>query len=143
MTQHWSNDGIRASLDLMLDRIDAGAGAGLVRIYSGAVPADVGVALGAQVLLAELAFSDPAFDPSVDSNPGATATADPITDEDAALANGTASFFRIVDSNGVGVYQGLTSDDGSGDLDLSTVEIATGVIVGITTMTVFMAESAA
>lgn len=140
MTTFWVNAGIRAALDSLVDRVDAGAGAGKVRIYSGSVPTDADTALGAQVLLAELIMSDPAFGAAVDSSPGATATANAIANDASADATGTATFFRILDSDNNVVAQGAVGTSGA-ELNLNTVSINIGVIVSITSMTASMAES--
>ena len=140
MTSYWVNAGIRAALDSLVDRIDAGSGAGKVRIYSGTVPADADAALSGNTLLAELAMSDPAFGAAADSSPGATATASAISNDASADATGTATFFRILDSDNNVVAQGAVGTSGA-ELNLNTVSIVAAVIVSITSMTAFMAES--
>jgi hypothetical protein len=141
MTSYWVNAGIRAALDSLVDRCDAGAAAAKVRIYSGSVPADADAALGGATLLAELAMSDPAFGAAADSSPGATATASAISNDASADATGTASFFRILDSDNNVVAQGAVSTSGA-ELNLNTTSIVAAAIVSITSMTAFMAESA-
>ncbi len=126
--------------DAIVDSVDAGAGAGILRIYSGTVPANVDTALGAQVILAELTMSDPAFGAAVDANPGATATANAIADDTAANATGTASFFRIFDSNGVARIQG-TCGTSSAELILNSVAIQAGALVEVLSLTVTMPEA--
>ena len=49
-----------ASVDTVVDRIDAGAGAGTLKIYSGSIPAD-GDTTPAGTLLATITLADPAF----------------------------------------------------------------------------------
>ena len=144
MTTFWVNAAIVAALDQILDRIDAGTGAGKVRIYSGTAPVDADTALSGNTQLAELIMTDPAFAGAVNSNPGATATASAIANDASADATGTATFFRILDSDNVVVAQGaVTATGGGGELELNSVAISAGVIVSITSMTAFMAESAA
>lgn len=126
--------------DAIVDSVDAGAGPGILRIYSGTVPANVDTALGAQVILAELTMSDPAFGAAVDANPGATATADPIADDVSANATGTASFFRIFDSNGVARIQGTCGTSGA-ELILNSVAIQAGALVEVLSLTVTMPEA--
>lgn len=104
--------------------IDAGAGAGLIRIYSGTRPATGGAVT---TLLAELTFSDPSF-PAASS---ASMTANAISDDASADATGTATWFRVVDSNAVSVLDGDVGTSGS-DLNLSTVAISAGATVSIT-----------
>lgn len=106
---------------------DAGAGAGLIRIYDGARPAKGGAVT---TLLAELTFSDP-------SSPSAASgvlTASTITGAN-AVATGTATWYREVDSNGLFVLDGDVGTSGS-DLNLNTVSIVTGNPVNITSYVV-------
>lgn len=118
--------------------VDAGAAAGKLKIYDGAKPASVNDALGANTLLAELTFSDPSFG-AADGNGVATANA--ITGDTAADATGTASFFRIEDSNGVVRFQGdVTATGGGGDLELNTVNIQQDAAVDISSLTVTVPE---
>lgn len=144
MTTFWVNAGIRAALDSLVDRIDLNSPPGKVRIYSGTPPADADAALSGNTLLAELAMSNPAFGAAADSSPGATATASAISNDASADATGTATFFRILDGSNNVVAQGaVTATGGGGELELNITTITAGVIVSITAMTAFMAESAA
>lgn len=138
-----SNNSAKAMCDAAVDRLDLGAGAALLRIYSGTVPTDADTALGAQVLLAELTMSDPAFGSAVDSSPGATATASAITDDTAANATGTASFFRIYQSDGTTCeMQGdVTATGGGGTLQINSTAIQSGAKVSVTSLTIFHPES--
>lgn len=123
-------------------RVDAGPAGGMLNIYGGTVPADADASLGGATLLATLTFSDPAFGAPVDANPGATATANAITGDSAADATGTASFFRITDSNGAVVMQGSVGVTGSGqELELNSTAIQVGIAVEVTSLTVTMPES--
>lgn len=126
--------------DAFVDAVDAGAGAGVLRIYSGSVPANADTALGAQVLLAELVMSDPAFGNAIDANPNATATANAIADDVAANATGTATFFRIADSNGVVRIQGTAGTSGT-ELILNSADLQAGALVEVLSLTVTMPEA--
>lgn len=106
---------------------DAGAGAGLIRIYDGARPVKGGTAT---TLLAELTFSDPSS-PSASSG---VLTASTITGAN-AVATGTATWYREVDSNGVFVLDGDVGVSGS-DLNLNTTSIVVGNPVNITSYVV-------
>ena len=113
-------------LNLTRDAIDAGVGAGLLRIYDGARPATGGAAT---TLLAELTMSDPSF-------PAAAAgvqTASAITSDPSANATGTATWFRLVDSTGTFVYDGDVGTSGA-DLNLNSVGITVGIAVAITSL---------
>lgn len=141
MASSISNVAARAACDAVVDLVDGGAGAGLLRIYSGTIPTDADTALGAQVLLAELTMSDPAFGAAADANPGGRATASAITGDTSANATGTASFYRMVDSNGVTIVQGsVTATGGGGDLQLNSVAIQSGAAVTVTSFTLTMPE---
>lgn len=126
--------------DAIVDSVDAGAGPGVLRIYSGSVPANVDTALGAQVLLSENTMSDPAFGAAADANPGATATANAIIDDTAANATGNASFFRIFDSNGVARIQGTVGTSGA-SLIINSVAIQANAKVEILSLTVTVPEA--
>jgi len=137
-----ANGAAIAAADSVVDLLDAGTGAGLLRIYDGTQPANPDVAIGAQTLLAELTLSDPAFGAAADGAPGGVATASAITGDSAANATGTASWFRAVDSDSNGVIDGdVTATSGGGDLELNTVSIVSGAAVDVTSWTVTMPES--
>ena len=138
-----SNAAAIAAANAIVDLLDVGAGAnGLLRIYAGTAPADADTALGAQVLLAELAFSDPAFGAAVDGAPGGVATANAISDDTAADATGVATFFRALDKDGNTIFQGDVSvTAGGGDLQLNTTSLVIGATVSVTAMTATMPEA--
>ena len=52
-------DTANAILDEITTAIDGGTGAGVIRLYSGTVPANANTALSGNTLLAELTCSDP------------------------------------------------------------------------------------
>ena len=111
-------------LDQITALIDAGAGAGFLRIYDGTRPATGGAAT---VLLAELTFSSTSF-PAAS---GGAMSANAITDDSSANATGTATWFRVVDSAGTFVMDGSVGTSGS-DLNLNTTSINLGVAVSVT-----------
>jgi hypothetical protein len=104
-----------AMLDQITTKIDAGAGAGLIRIYDGSRPATGGAAT---TLLAELTCSDP----SAASAASAQLTLSSITSDASANATGTATWFRIVDSDGTFVMDGNVGTSSS-DLNLNSTSI--------------------
>lgn len=117
--------------------IDAGTAA-VIEIYSGSVPADADAA-NAGTLLARLTCSATAFSGITDANPGARATFAAIANA-AAVATGTASFFRIAtQASGTNVFQG-TVGTATSDMILNTVAITTGSTVSITSGTITMPE---
>lgn len=110
-------------LKAVRDAVDAGSGAGLRRIYGGVRPATCG-SVDSYTLLAELTFSDPcAGDPS-----NGVLTHSPITAEDSAPADGVATWFRDVDSDGECVMDGSVGTSGS-DMNLNSTAISTGIQV--------------
>lgn len=120
-----------AACDAIVDAIDGGAGAGTIKIYSGTIPTDADTALGAQVLLATLTFSDPAFGAA--SNGVATASA--ITSDTSADATNTATWARIATSAGTTVMDVTVGTSGE-DINFNTVSFVTGATVAITALTV-------
>lgn len=123
---------LEALRDNMMDElttlIDAGAGAGLLRIYDGTRPATGGAAT---TLLAELTFTDP----SAGAAASGAWTASSITADSSANATGTATWFRIVDSNSVFVMDGDVGTSGS-DLNLDSVSITSGQNVAVSSMVI-------
>jgi len=95
--------------------IDAGAGAGLLRIYDGSRPATCGTAT---TLGAELTFADPSGSAS-----GGVWTANAITKDSSANASITATWWRAVDSTGTCVMDGNCGTSGS-DMNMNTTTIA-------------------
>ena len=118
----------RNRLDEITAVIDAGAGAGRLRIYDGSRPATADTAITGQVLLAELTFTAVSF-PAASGTPG-TMTADTITDDSSADATSTATWFRVVDDSTGVVMDGDVGLSGA-DLNLNSVEIATGIRVSV------------
>ena len=124
-----ADDSRSAMLDAITTLIDAGAGAGTIKIYTGTMPADADDAIVAQVLLATLTFSDPAA-------PAASAgvlTFSSITQDSAADASGTAKWARVEDSDGNNVFDcDITPTGGGGAIELNTTNIVLGGPVQIT-----------
>jgi hypothetical protein len=140
-----SNEAALAACDAIVDRLDEGSGAAINRILDGTQATDPDTAIGAQVTLAKLVYSDPAFGNAADNNPGARATASTITADSSADATGTASWFRCSATN-----DGATSLDDhidgsvgtSGcDMNLNTTSIVSGANVSISSHTFDVLES--
>ena len=125
-----TNAAASAAADSVVDLLDAGAAAAHLRIYDGSQPATADTALGAQVLLADLTMSDPAFGAA--SNGVATASA--ITADPSANATGTAAWGTLVDSNLLRVCD-FTVGTASADLILNTVSIVAGAEVSVSAFT--------
>jgi hypothetical protein len=101
------------------------AGSALLRIYSGSRPATGGAAT---TLLAELTCNA-TFAPAAS---GGVLTLNAITQDSSANATGTATWFRIVKSDGTThVMDGDVGTSGS-DLNLNTTSLVSGGPVAIT-----------
>ena len=118
-----------ARLDQINTAINAGAGAGLIRIYDGTRPATGGAAT---TLLAELTCTDPA----AAAASGGVLTLSAVTADASANATGTATWFRIVDSTAAFVLDGsVTITAGGGDMTLDSTSITVGQQVSLTSGT--------
>jgi hypothetical protein len=107
-----------AIADLVVDLIDAGAGAGTLEFLT-----------SGDVEVATLTFSDPAFGAASSG----TATASAIT-SDTSATGGTVAKFRTKDSNGNVVFLGAVSTSGS-DINLSSLSVGVGDTVAISSLT--------
>lgn len=129
MTIRLSTAARNASTDGVVDLIDAGAGAGTIKVYTGTQPA-TGDTAESGTLLATVTLADPAF--------GASATGTATGTDPAAVtgvAAGTAGWFRVEDSTGANVFDGsVTATGGGGDMQLSTTTISVGATVDITAL---------
>ena len=122
-----------AAVNAITALVDAGAGAGTLKIYSGAQPAN-GDSTETGTLLATVNLGDPAFAAAAAGTANAADPA-PVT----GVAAGTAGWFRVEDSTGANIYDGsVTATGGGGDLTLATTTISVGVTVDITSMSVTM-----
>lgn len=116
-----------AAADGVVDRLDAGAGAGTIKVYTGSQPANPQTG-PTGTLLATFTLNDPAFGAAasgvatLDVDPELTAT---------GVADGTAGWFRAADSDGNAVLDGACGTSGA-ELNLSTTTISTGLSVSIT-----------
>jgi hypothetical protein len=122
-----------AMLDALIARIDADAGAGTIKIYTGTQPTDGDTALGAQTLLATLTFSTT----SAPAASGGVITFSAITEDSSADATGTAAWARIQDNSGDNVFDcDVTATGGGGTIELNTVSIVAGGPLQITAFTI-------
>lgn len=133
-----------AMVDAARALLDAGSGAGKIRIYTGSQPAGGPGAAATGTLLVEIALSDPAY--------AAAASGAAAIDTDPALtgiasATGTAGWARLLDSDNTAVIDAsvtatggggnITIDDGNGGADIET-----GASVTITSLPLSVAASA-
>lgn len=119
--------------DAMMDAITTQAGTSAkLRIYDGTRPA-TGAAITTQTLLAELICNATAF---AGASVNGVLTANSISDDTAANATGTASWFRIVQSDGTTfVMDGDVGTSGS-DLNLDSVSIVINGTVSVTSFVI-------
>lgn len=109
-----------AHLNDIAARIDAGAGAGTLRIYAGARPATGGTAT---TLLGTLTFSVPPAPAAANGSLAFSA----ITEDSSADATGTATWARVTDSTGAFVMDMDVGTSGSGaEIILNTTSIVVG-----------------
>ncbi len=136
-----SNAAAIAMCNSLVDLLDAGTGAGKLRIYSGSQPANPDVAITTQVLLVEFILGDPAFGAAADANPGGRATANAIADV-AATMTGEAAWFRALDSDNNAVTDGdVTATGGGGDCQLNSISIVQNVNQAVTGWMITMPEA--
>jgi hypothetical protein len=122
--------------DAMLTALTGLCNSGSVRIYSGTEPATANTALSGNTLLAELTLNATAFGAPAASGADRVATANAITADTSADASGTATFFRIMQSNGTTVvYQGTAGTSGQ-QLNLNATDIIAGGNVSISSLTI-------
>lgn len=112
-----------------VDAVAARANGGKIRVYTGSQPASADDA-ATGTLLVEFDLQNPAFGAA--SNGQAALAGVPISA--AAIASGTAGWFRMLTSGGGSVLDGAVGQ-GSGDLSLDNTNIATGQTVRITSLT--------
>lgn len=120
-----------AYASLAADAVGNALNSGFLRIYDGTQPTNADTAVGSQVLLAELTLNADAF--AAASNGVATANA--ITADASANATGTASWFRVVQSNGTTVAFDGTVGTGTHDLVVNSTAFQSGANVSVTSFT--------
>jgi hypothetical protein len=120
-----------AALDAALATIGSN---GKLRVYDGTQPSDADTAIGAQVLLADLALSATAFAAAS----AGSAAADTITADSSANATGTATWGALLTSANVRKFDFSVGTSGA-NLNLNTVSIVSGASVAVSAFTVTMA----
>lgn len=120
-----------AAANAACDAMAALVNSGYLRVYDGSQPATADTAIGAQTLLAELTFANPAFGAAV----AGVATANAIGSDASANASGTATWFRTFKTDGTTpVWDGTVGVSGC-DLNLAADVIGIGVVVAVTDLT--------
>lgn len=115
-------------LQKIIDAVDGGSGAGVLKIYTATRPA-TGAAITSQTLLGTLTFSDP----SAPAPSGGVLNFSSITSDTNADATGVAAWARIETSAGTFVMDLSVGAAGSGsDIELFDVNIVAGQTISIT-----------
>lgn len=128
-----------AALNAITALYNAG-GAGSIKIYTGAAPTELEIA-ATGTLLGTLPLSATAFPTAVDGTNKATATANAITADSVADANGTAGYFRACNNAGVAVSQGtVTATAGGGDMEIDNIAVQAGDTITVTAWVLNMPE---
>lgn len=116
--------------------VTALANSGFLRIFDGTQAANANTAVGAQVLLAELTLNATAFGAAA----AGVATANAITADSSANNSGTATWFRVVKSDGTTVlFDGSVSTSGA-NLNLNSVAISSGAAVSVSALSYTQSE---
>jgi hypothetical protein len=111
-------------------RLDAGAGAGKVKLYT----------TGKATLLATITFNDPAFVSPVAGV--ATVSVSPSKPSGTGVADGPAAVAEFTDSAGNIEFDGtVTTTGGGGAITMASVDIVTDAAVEITGGTITMPAS--
>ncbi len=121
------NLALNAALDVL--------NSGFFDIYDGTQPTDADTAIGAQVKLARCTFAATAW--GVASAGSKTAGA--IGSDSSADATGTASWYRMWQSNGTTAVWDGTVGTSAANLNFNSVAIQVGAQVSITSFTATMA----
>jgi hypothetical protein len=113
------------------DALRALANGGYLRIYDGVQPLTANTAVSTQVVLAQLVLNATAFSAAASG----VITANSITSDTDADADGTASWYRVFKSDGVTpLWDGTVGTVGC-DINLNAASIVSGAEVGITSFT--------
>lgn len=121
----------QAALNAVVDAIDGGTGAGVLKVYAGTQPADPDATPGTATLLASMTLQSPAFGTAADAGGSATATVNGTPSDTSANASGTATWFRAETSGGAGVIDGDAGTATADDLTLDSANISAGATVTV------------
>lgn len=122
--------------EALVGLLDAGSD---LNIYDGTVPTDLEVPLTTQNLLVHMSLPHPTFGVVVDGDGKASTSATALI-SGAAIAAGTATFFRACNSSGDPVIQGTVGMLGC-DLNLSSTNISIGVSVRVNSWNLHISEN--
>jgi hypothetical protein len=125
----FSNYTVNGEADFIGDALDSG----FIRLYDGTQPADADTGITTQVLLAELTFGADAFGAAV----AGLITANAVTSDPSANATGTATWARLVRSNGTTVVAdgNVSTTPGAANVTVNTTSIEAGANVSCSAVT--------
>lgn len=112
----------------------AGSGS-IIRLYDGSQPANANTAISTQTLLVSLVVSG-----SFGTDSNGTITLGSVT-SGTAVASSTATFFRIVKSDGTTVVMDGSVGTSGADLNLNSTSISSGQTVAISSGTIIRGNS--
>lgn len=115
----------------LLDALTNEANSGKLRIYSGTRPATADTALSGNTLLAELTMNAT----SAGSASAGVWTANAITSDSSADATGTASFARLVQSDGTTALIDFSVGTSGAEVTLNTLSIVAAAVVSCSSAT--------
>jgi hypothetical protein len=115
-----------------LDAIRDNANSGKLRVYNGTPPATADTALSSNTLLAEATMNATAFGAAS----GGVITANSITQDSSIDATGTASFFRIYESDGTTIFCQGTVATSAADMIVGTVSFVAAAIFTCSSLTI-------
>lgn len=119
------------TINAKADAVGALLDDGYLRLYTGTRPATPDDAVTTQTLLAELRFGSPAFGAAS----GGTITANPLTQDAAANATGTATWYRALKSDGTSPVQDGSVGTSDANLVMNNNAIQVNTIVSVTSLT--------
>lgn len=123
----FSNTMVNAEADAVGNALNSG----YLRIYDGSQPANADTAVSTQVLLAELRLNADAFGAAV----AGVITANAIIDDSSANATGTATWARVLASDGTTVWFDGSVGTSAANVIVNTTSIVTGAVVSCSSLT--------
>jgi hypothetical protein len=132
LTQQLAN----ATVNAEADAVTALLNNGYIQIYDGIQPANANTAIANNNLLAQLQFANPAFGAPVNGVTAANAIASAV-----AAVSGTASWFRLLMSDGSTVVMDGSVGTANCNMNLNSVAIQAAATVSISAFTFSASES--
>ena len=126
-----------AAANAACNAVAALANSGYLKMYTGSQPANANTALSGQTLLGTLNFSATAFGNAV----AGVATANAIASDSSADASGTATWFRVLKSDGTSVvFDGTVGTSGC-NINMNSNVISAGASISVSSLTYSIVEA--